>query len=135
MEHPGRRWHHIGRHNKELAALGNTVAAREKILHQVTEAEKALKSINQDMEQTAKIQADIDRIGHAALVPNQKDIEAGLKKADADILKRLREYAAVEDAIDKAATTSKLEQLRLQEQIVGTVIPMNKDQREQIEIE
>jgi len=121
--------------DKDLAALGNTVAAREKILHQVTEAEKALKSINQDMEQTAKIQANIDRIGHAALVPNQKDIEAGLKKADADILKRLREYAAVEDAIDKAATTSKLEQLRLQEQIVGTVIPMNKDQREQIEIE
>ena len=121
--------------DKELAALGNTVAAREKILHQITESEKALKSINHDMAETAKIQADIDGIGHAAIVPSKKDIDAGLKKADEDILKRLREYAAVEDAIDKAATTSKLEQLRLQEQIVGTVIPMNKNQREQIEIE
>jgi hypothetical protein len=121
--------------DKELAALGNTVAAREKILRQVTETEKTLHAVNKDMEEAAKIQAKIDRIAYDALVPSKKDVEAGLKKINEDVLKRLREYAAVEDAINKAATTSKLEQLRLQEQIVGTVVPMNKDQREQIEIE
>lgn len=121
--------------DRELATLGNTVAARERMLRQVTEAGKALKSISHDMEETAKIQAAIERIGHAALVPGKREVEAGLKKAGEDALRRLRDYAAVADAIDKAATTSKLEQLRLQERIVGTVIPMSRDQRERIEVE
>lgn len=52
-----------------------------------------------------------------------------------DLQKRLRVMQEVEAELAKETTNSKLEELKVQEQIVNTIIPLNDEQREQIEVE
>jgi hypothetical protein len=99
------------------------------------EAEKNLKKIDALNKETSKIQAEIDRKGHAALVPSDSEIDKYLKDLEKKTLDRVKIYREAELAIAKETTASKLEELRVQEQIVGTITPMNAHQREQVEIE
>lgn len=78
---------------------------------------------------------EISRKGRAALMPSESEVDSAIKTFVNKWKAALGELDTVERQIGRYMTQSKLEELKYQQQIVATVIPLNEREREQIEIQ
>ncbi len=120
---------------RRAEALAPEIAGLKNLLKAYEELPKVVDRWQKSLDEAKKTQEEIDRKGHAALVPGKSEIEQGLKKLETETLERLRTFREVEASLAKDTTNSKLEELRLEERIAGTLVPMNEAERSRLEME
>lgn len=117
----------------ELAKEGLTVAKRKEFNDKLKDTATALTKLLAAQEAYAKNQEEIDSTGRAAM-------EEGLKLARETAKTNAEQLASMVGAweislqIQRAVTREKSEQLRLEEEIVNTMVPLNETERQIIEL-
>jgi hypothetical protein len=132
--------------SKKILSLAQQIASTKELIKETNDlnalnqkqwkdAEQAQKKIQDLTRETAKIQEEIDRKGHAALVPSQSEIDAYLKKFDKEMLDRVKTYNEVEAKLTREISTNRLDELKAQREILADTVPLTEKEREQMNVE
>ena len=132
--------------SKKLLSLAQQIASTKELIKETNDldalhekqwkdAEAAQKKLQELTRETAKIQQQIDTKGHAALVPSQSEIEGYLKKFDKETLDRFKTYSEVEARLAKEISTSRLDELKAQREILAVTVPLTETERERMGLE
>jgi hypothetical protein len=112
--------------NRKLEAMKEEAKLWPKLL----EERKKVYNLERDIRLT---QEAIDVKGAAALVPGKTTVAEGERKAAEDVKQWLAEAARAQSMMAKDATAARLDELRDEQKIVGTIIPMHASERLLIE--
>jgi len=118
--------------DKELISLGISADFREKMLRNLKIAKESSEGILQANKEIAEVQKDMAITTGKEYFERQQE---GLKRNTELWRDRAKVYVDTLEAIAKATTKDTLEQLRLRQEMVDTMIPLNEMERRKMDVE